>query len=469
MILKSKLIIYNGYMAKVKFPLFSGEAYGKFGNFVIYQGQTVKSYAEPRNPRTPSQVAVRDLFHDITKMVKAANTWARAAWYTAFGDRWFTGIYSRIKANQAEWWEYAYAEWEAFAIENQTAWRNAAPYQGTVEDAGLVFWVVIYTTVNWLIELGAPTFEADEWGEHDSADAAAWYALGLDETLTKGVYDDDNGQITYTGTWTPITDASAYGGGYQESPATGSPGFAFYFYGTQFILKFTKDTDYGSMEVNTFSMTEQVVSQNNDPIQYQQGWTSPILGKGLHLVLVARTGTGSISLDGVEISNAKSQAPYESTLPEALQLIGCKVTRDSNFSVTGNNTWQSIPWTVEVWTENLMHSVAVDPERVYCRVSGKYLVMATLNWQFVQLVEHSTRVLKNGTDEVDYFSNSNSIYHQPPDWHRIFTAVDLEAGDYLTLEVKLASGAAKNVLYEAGRSPIFTVQKQTWSALRVQG
>lgn len=56
-------------MAKVSFPLLSGEASGKFGEQVFYrrQGKTyVRKLVKPRNPNTDKQKAVRDNFTGLS-------------------------------------------------------------------------------------------------------------------------------------------------------------------------------------------------------------------------------------------------------------------------------------------------------------------------------------------------------------------------------------------------------------------
>lgn len=146
----------------------------EFAN-VIYQGEMVRLYTVPADPRNEAQIYQRELFADLARMRGTAGTFVRAVARQALGSRW-TGVFTQIvKADVGLWWQDALARWDGFADLARTAWRAASPHQGTYNDMGKMFYATIRTLSDAILFYSGDYWGAEEWGEGDSAAALAWW------------------------------------------------------------------------------------------------------------------------------------------------------------------------------------------------------------------------------------------------------------------------------------------------------
>src|SRR3972149_2113096 len=289
-------------MPRVYLPLASAEAYGAVGEMIVFQGVTCRAYVVPYDPRTEAQLSVRDIFRDVTKMETFCGAWAKAAWSTAFGARWYTALYSRVTANNKERYNESAAVWDGFTVEKKEAWNCAAPFQVTSNAPGEVFYVLMDVMQAWLTELYAPMFEFPGSEPDNAVDVGTWATQDLDSALSAGNYDDDHAGLVYAGSWSTIADVNASGGEYHQSAVDGAPSVSFYFYGTQFSILYEKNVGRGVAKIQTFGMVDQLNNQASGMQFWQQEFISPVLRKALHFVTVTRTGTGAINIDGISVA-----------------------------------------------------------------------------------------------------------------------------------------------------------------------
>lgn len=126
------------------YPVQSGTTY----NVITYQGNVVRSYVLPVDPRTNEQLFERRLLSDTSKMRTMLNDWGRAAATTVFGVKWATSIYQLLRADENSRWSEAESAWNAMTNPERAAWLAAAPYQATFNDPGKVFYVYALSLIH---------------------------------------------------------------------------------------------------------------------------------------------------------------------------------------------------------------------------------------------------------------------------------------------------------------------------------
>jgi hypothetical protein len=435
-------------MPKVYLPLASAEAYGAFGEMIVFQGVTCRAYVVPSDPRSPAQLDVRKIFHDVTKMETFCGEWVRAAWKTAFGSRWYTSLYKRVTEDgKARYIEYS-AEWDGFTNEQKEAWNEAAPFKVTYNPPGEVFYVLLCVVKDWFQQLGSPDFEIPLIDADSSVTAGVWAGRTLEGVLTAGAYDDDFEALVYSGDWSENLDASAEGGSYHQSGEDESPSVGFYFYGTQFSLTFRKGAGYGIAKVATFGSTDILVEQYHASEEWQQEYISPVFLKGLHYVTVTRTGAGAINIDGIVISARVRKTSIQETVLTGVALPTAKLTRTEPQYLAPSGIppmWRNIEWEA-VRNEQGMFNAYAFPGRVTAVVAGYYYLSIGLDLRHgaTNSGYYIAEVRKNG---VKYLQSPNvTLAEYRCQFNRV---VWMDIGDYLEVWVfiSLSPSADPQLLY----------------------
>jgi len=294
-------------MPTLYLPLGSAEAYGQMGELIVYQGVACRKYTIPKDPRSGAQLDVRHLFYDITKMVRAAADWPRANFYTAFGRYWYCGIYKRITENSRAVWNALLEDERLEGTGYEETWEESAPFKATYNDPNLVWPIVYFACWDWAEEVGVGLYGAPYWEEVESkAEMATWWAKDLVGVMMSGKFDDDHptiGYYAYQGWEPPITDGSAYGGKFHQSLPTGWRQWVTDVYGKTIKIGYTKKSNYGVLELTVDNETPLQISQYNSTTLYQQITTHTCPHKGLHHLYASRTGSGSMTLDSIEVLN----------------------------------------------------------------------------------------------------------------------------------------------------------------------
>ena len=210
-------------MPKVVGPLFSEEAHGKFGNALIFQGVTVKTYKEPANPRSAAQVAHRDFFADVTKMLKACIGTGRDTLSLNFLETWFQFLYGEIEKDDQDFFADALVLYGSFSAGSKVEWDENAPFTLTFEAPGQVFFSVIRYVYDKIVYDGGELEGLQAYAETESLDAVLWWTG--EETLMVGarVYNSLDQQIT-PGLWASLAFDTGVFGTAGMFDGVGSPG-----------------------------------------------------------------------------------------------------------------------------------------------------------------------------------------------------------------------------------------------------
>lgn len=125
-----------------------------------------------------------------------------------------------------------------------------------------------------------------------------------DTVLPAGLYQETDGRIAYTGTWTSYSHSSTNGGTltYSNDPAAT---VSFSFQGTDLILYRTLYANRGDMDVCVDGSC-QTVSNYSAAVQWNQPYSISGLSAGEHAVVVSNASAAYIDLDAVEVQEAAS-------------------------------------------------------------------------------------------------------------------------------------------------------------------
>jgi len=288
-------------MAKVTMPLGGASASGHVGDQLIFQGNTVKAYRKPRDPKTPAQTYNRDKLQSITKTILAMKAWARGCLQGMLGIGWYGLIYKEVLATWAES-EIAYNQtWEG----DKVFWENLAPYKSTRLEPGLVFYACYNALVGLCMVNGVNFFTDFSWLEGEAGTAKLFWDKENVSTFYPGIYDNTNAGFDYDVPgeyWSEVEDVNAYGGSFALSHVS-SPSYAhFNFYGTKFGILYHQSLSYSAMSVSVDNRPVLVFSQNNAAGLYQVEWLSNVYHRGAHIVDFWRSGAdGSVCIDGLVV------------------------------------------------------------------------------------------------------------------------------------------------------------------------
>ena len=116
-----------------------------------------------------------------------------------------------------------------------------------------------------------------------------------------GVYDDSDSGWTYDGAWTALTGlVGPYSDTIHRSQTTGDAA-SFSFNGTQFILKYTRSTDNGDLDVYVDDVKIDTLDTSGDA-QFQSVYVSPFFTSGEHIVRFENAGGGIyVNIDSIEV------------------------------------------------------------------------------------------------------------------------------------------------------------------------
>lgn len=179
------------------YPIQQGLEFG----LIVYQGNLVRSYSMPKDPRSDSQLFQRKFLSDVSKMRSYLGVWGKTAMREALGEKWASVLFQLIKTDAFSWWSDAIAEWEGFEEENQQAWRDAAPYQVTYNDQGKVLFCLVRVMVKTIRHYLLPRWRTEEWGETESAAALAWFTADYQWALVENGAGYTSELINLFGTW----------------------------------------------------------------------------------------------------------------------------------------------------------------------------------------------------------------------------------------------------------------------------
>jgi len=288
-------------MVKLTLPLGSGEAHGKLGTDIIFQGNTAKVWRAPVIRKVQAQLDAQDKFRDATRMIYKMGLWGRGTLQTVFGMRWFSGIFKEI----TQQWEAAEIDWVDVSEENKVAWTSNAPAIDGVLECGKVFYICAYALDAAFTRSGKVESFRVPFGDGEAEGTRMFWDWTLDGVFLPGTYDDIHEDLNFSinaGDWTTETNAAAYGGSYHLSHAAQDAYVIFYFYGLRFGLLHHQSPDAGAAEVIVDYRAPEAFSMNDPSGLFQVEWMSANYGNGLHEAFIRRVGAeGSINIDGIVI------------------------------------------------------------------------------------------------------------------------------------------------------------------------
>lgn len=278
------------------YPLQSGQ---EFSN-IIYQGNVVRLYTLPKDPRSDAQLQNRKFLSDIVKVRKNLGAFAKGACITVMGPQWQTVLYQMIKADIEGWWSGALEEWENFGEVNKNNWRNACPYQATFNDVGEIFFGLSRVLHRALLFYSGISWESAEWTETQSADALVWWGKNLVYVMEKVIYDDGDQRLKYTGTWTRINHAQAFNGSYYQANAAVGGSMEAYFKSHIMRYVFKSASTNGSVDIQIDGGA--VVRWSLDYGDEVGFWliTPTVPSKNLHRIKITAA-IGVVNIDSLEV------------------------------------------------------------------------------------------------------------------------------------------------------------------------
>lgn len=287
-------------MPKVTLPLGSEFAHGHVGEMLVFQGNTVKAFRKPRDPKTPAQTLIRDRMQSATKMILAMGPWAQGCLQGMLGVAWYGLIYKEILARWNDEENYYYTVLEI----GMKSWAGMAPYRATRLDPDLTFFICYRAILQLGIEQGYYFFSVFIEGGEAGA-ALEWWLRSIENVFYVGMYDDNNADFNYSpgvDVWTIISDLNAYGASYHRSNLSSMAMMHFYFFGKRFGILYHQTVTSSTVSLIIDNSGEFVFSQNNVNGLYQVEWLSEVRNRGIHSVDIWRSGAnGYINIDGIVI------------------------------------------------------------------------------------------------------------------------------------------------------------------------
>lgn len=237
-------------MATVILPMGYPIQQGTEFDMIVFQGNLVRRYTLPKDPRNDSQVFERRFLSDVTRMRSTMGLWGKEVCKAALGSKWATILYQIIKADVGNWWSDAVTEWEGFEDENRDAWRDVAPYKLAFNDLGKIFFCltrVIYYAVSFY---GKYAFDVVEWGEEDSAAALVWWEKNLLGAWGPGKVETGHTMFFESvGTWESIYNVGASNNWYVRANGSGAIG-RLYVLGRRVLVCYVKAPGWGSLKIS---------------------------------------------------------------------------------------------------------------------------------------------------------------------------------------------------------------------------
>lgn len=267
------------------YPLQTGQ---EFSN-VVYQGNLVRLYTLPKDPRTDAQIFQRRFLADVTKMRATMGAWVKGLCKMSMGSKWGTVLFQAIKADIGEWWSVSLDEWNDLDEGERVAWREVAPYQASYNDPGEVFFRIARATYQALEHWGGYGWLAEKMLESDAESALIWW-LGEDVTQWKqGTNDDLSLVYRTTGALNRQNNQYAIGGTF----VLAAPDLEWAYLGKKFALKTPQNgyTTSGQIYIDGEFLQDVSYTYNFFDVSVPK--------RGFHIVKLVTEGT--VYLDAFEV------------------------------------------------------------------------------------------------------------------------------------------------------------------------
>lgn len=287
---------------------------GAYKKTIVYQGTMARLYTDVRDPRTDKQQDNRYLFGDFRKVVKTAGLLAKTFLRSKFGKAYMANAYAYVKQNDTGIWEEALENWEALSEEDQQYLRENAPCLATWNDPGKVFYMVIYTLVDFSNQTNRYDWGLAEAWSNGLEETLHWWGEDIIQAIYRGVYDHLDSHITFAhGKITVLSGPNEYGGSWAYINWYAPTYYEFTFYGMYCQIGYLGDYQQPNAKVEIDDMDEMYMKQTRAHITHRCQWCTPKLEKGYHHIRVWGGILQLTSLDYVVIYETKSlrTTPYK--------------------------------------------------------------------------------------------------------------------------------------------------------------
>ncbi|MBN1121934.1 MAG: S8 family serine peptidase, partial [Anaerolineae bacterium] len=185
------------------------------------------------------------------------------------------------------------AEITEYTIHGQTADSNASSYKVDGLTPGTLYALVVRT---FMPDYGSPP--TDIWSAW--SDEVRATTNGAAEPLTEGYYEQDDPNISYSGTWHEQTN-SKYSGGSTFFSGDPNAGVSFSIEGNTLTLIRTTGPTYGTQEV-CIDTACHTLDNSSTSWLWRQAATFGDLGNGVHEVTISHI-AGTSDLDALQVDN----------------------------------------------------------------------------------------------------------------------------------------------------------------------
>lgn len=258
-------------MATVYLPMGYPIQQGVNFDLIVYQGNLVRSYTLPKDPRNDSQLFERKMLSDVSKMRGTLGFWGKTAMKEVLGSGWSAILYQLIKSDSFSWWSDAILEWEGFDEVEQDDWRDAAPYKVTFNDMGKIFFLLSRVVGKAIGYYGLASWLVDEWGAGEGSAALAWWSRGKENFSVLSAYYFNTPGMNHRGDWEEMLNNEPQGsysyvssGGADDRVELYGFGKEFYLVGDDFSVCGAGEFYFNGVKMSDMDFSEKVESSFDD-------------------------------------------------------------------------------------------------------------------------------------------------------------------------------------------------------------
>ncbi len=136
---------------------------------------------------------------------------------------------------------------------------------------------------------------------------------------------------------------------------------------------------------------------------------------------------------------------------------GARVYHNANQSTT-DGTWTTLAFNSEKKDTDAIHDNSTNNSRLTCKTAGAYLIIGMVYWAANAAGRRIIQIAFSDGVATGYI-NAMNVGTAEPHAMQVSAIKDLAVNEYVELKVFQASGGALNVLYDAGFSPDFMMQR----------
>jgi hypothetical protein len=153
-----------------------------------------------------------------------------------------------------------------------------------------------------------------------------------------GTYQENHSLITYAGTWSNETNASASGGSLKYTNQQGAKA-SFQFNGTKLTIIRSLSPNYGSMQV-CIDGSCQTVSNYNASVMWQQP-VSFTVAAGTHSVEIRNPSTTYFDLDAIRVESSSPTTVPPTATSGSSNALGAGTYQENHAKLTYSGVWTS--------------------------------------------------------------------------------------------------------------------------------